>query len=104
MEHVLDALLLEPQTRNELVVAAQGRLELQIHASHHSIDSFFVHLGKRKSALAEKQVTRVLGIVEVVGIVHNAFDVAFVIAHLHTGFKNVFIHVFSLLRYHVITS
>ena len=33
-----------------------------------------------------------LCIVEVVGIVNDAFDVALVVAHLHACFKNIFTH------------
>ena len=64
-----------------------------------------MHLGKRQSALFQEQVTGVFCIVEVVGVVHNAFDVALIVAHLHAGFENKFIHSFfviSLFRYYVI--
>ena len=84
----------------ELVVAAQGCLKLQIHAGHNGIEAFFVHLGKRKTTRLQEQVTCMFGIVEVVGIVDNAFDVALVVANLHTGFKTVFAHSF---RYFVIS-
>ena len=101
MEDVFDAILFEPQTRDELIVATQGSLEVELHASHHCVDTFSVHFGKRKATLLQKQMTRVLCVVEVVGIIDNALDVAFVVAHLHSGFKNVFIHL--SFRYDVIT-
>ena len=72
----------------------QGCLKLQIHACHNGIDTFFVHLGKRETTRLQEQVTCMFGIVEVVGIVDNAFDVALVVANLHTGFKTVFAHSF----------
>lgn len=51
MEHILDAFLGEADTRDEFVVGAQGRLVLQIHASHDGIDTLAVHLGKRETTL-----------------------------------------------------
>ena len=45
----------------------------------------------------QKQVARMLCVVQVVSVVDNTLDVAFVVAHLHTGFKNVFAH--DLFRY-----
>ena len=36
------------------------------------------------------------GIVQIVGIVDNAFDVAFVVAHFHVRFKDIFTHVFMI--------
>ena len=37
----------------------------------------------------QEQVACMLCIVEVVGIVDNAFDVALVVANLHAGFKDI---------------
>ena len=94
VEDVLEAVLLEPQTGDELVVAAQGSLVLQFHAGHDGIDASGVHLGKAKATLLQEQVTGMLGVVQVVGIVDDTFDVALVVAHLHTGFENVLSHIF----------
>ena len=101
VEDVLHALLLNPEARDELVVAAQGGLVLQRHAGHHGVDALGVHLGEAQSAVLQEEVARVLRIVQVVGIVDDALDVALVVAHLHAGFKNVVSHrillfVFSL--------
>ena len=35
----------------------------------------------------QKQVARVLDVMQIVGVVHNALDVAFMVAHLHLSFK-----------------
>ena len=92
MEDVLNALLLKPETRDEFIVAAQRCLVLQVHASHNGIDTLFVHFCKRQATMLQEQVACMLSVMEVVGIVDNALDVAFVVAHLHEGFKNIFAH------------
>ena len=97
MEDILDTFLLKPQTRDELVITAQRDLILQIHACHNGVDTFLVHFSKRQSTLLQKQVACMLSIVEIVCIVDNALDVTFVVAHLHTGFKNVFIHIIIVM-------
>ena len=51
-----------------------------------------MHLGKGQSALFQKQVASVFSIMQVVGIIYNALDVALVVANLHTGLKTIFIH------------
>ena len=48
-----------------------------------------VHLGKRHSLPFQKEVSGVLCIVQIVGIVDNALQVAFVITHLHDCFKMI---------------
>ena len=61
-----------------------------------------MHLGKAQSALLQEQVARVLRIVQVVRIVDDTLDVAFIVAHFHAGFKNIFTHsyfVVSLFRF-----
>ena len=54
------------------------------------IDALLVERSKADAEAAEKQVTGMLCIVQVIGIVDDAFDVAFVIAHFHACFKDVF--------------
>jgi hypothetical protein len=57
---------------------------------HHGIYALLVHLGKAYAHALEKQVTGVLGVVQVVGVVYYALDVAFVVAHFHARFKDIF--------------
>ena len=89
VEHVFYSLLGEVETGDELVVALQGRLELQVHSCHHGIDAAAVHLGEAQSAFLQEQMAGMLGVVQVVGVVYDAFDVTFVVTHLHSGFKDV---------------
>ena len=35
--------------------------------------------------MLQEEVARMFGIMQVVGVVHDALDVAFVVAHLHDG-------------------
>ena len=97
MEDVFQSLLLYPQTRHEFIVTSQWRLILQIHTSHHGIDAFLVHFGKTQSTMPEKEMTRMLNIVQIVGIVDDTLNVALVVANLHTGFKGVFVVLHSVL-------
>ena len=48
-----------------------------------------MHLGKAQAAVLQKEMTGVLAIVNVLGIVDNALDVALVVAHFHSGFEMV---------------
>ena len=64
-------------------------------SSQRRIDTLLVHLSKRQSAMFQEEVARMLCVVQVVGVVDNTLDVALVVAHLHTGFINVFTHIFS---------
>ena len=77
------------KTRDEFIVALQGNLIGDIDAMHHGIDALTVHLRKTQSAGFQEKMACVLHIVEVVGIVHDSLDIALIVAHLHTGFKNL---------------
>ena len=90
MEHILDALLGQVQSGDDDVIGTQGHLVLQLHTGHHGIDPLLVHLGEAQSALFQKEVARVLAIVDVLGIVDNAFDVTLIVAHFEARFKDIF--------------
>lgn len=90
MEHISHSLLLQPQSRVELIVTLQRCLVLQIHPRHDSIHSLAVHLGKAQSTFLQKEVPGVLHIVQVVGIVDDSLYVALIVAHFHLGLKYVF--------------
>ena len=60
MEYVLDAFLRQTELRDKCVVAAQWRLELQIHAGHHGIGALFVDLGKANTQTSQEEMSRVL--------------------------------------------
>ena len=80
----------EIQARDKLIVATERYLVLQFHAVYNGINTLFMKLCKTDAQAAEEQMTSMLGVVKVVGIVYDAFDVAFVVANLHAGFENVF--------------
>ena len=92
LKDIAYALFVKVEAREELVVAFQWPLELQLHPGHDSVHALFVQVGKAHAEGTEKAVTSMLGIVEIVGVVDDALDVAFVIAHLHTGFKEIRFH------------
>ena len=89
MKHVLDTLLRQAEARDELVVGPQRGLKLHRHPCQHGIDALLVHLGEAQPTLCQKQMSRVLAVVQVVGIVHNTLNVAFIVAHLHPRLKNI---------------
>ena len=89
VEDVFDAFFRQSQSRHKFVVRSQGHLKLHGHPGQYGIDALLVHLSKTQSALLQEQVTGMLTIVQVVGIVDDALDVALIIAHLHPGFKNI---------------
>ena len=52
-----------------------------------------MHLSEAQSALLQKQMARMLTLVQVVGIVYDALYVTLIVAHLHPRFINVlFLH------------
>jgi len=90
IEQILDPVFLEVEAGDELIVAAQGNLVLEFHAVDNGIDALLVESSETDAQAAEEKMTGVLGVVQVVGIIHDALDVALIVAHLHTGFKDVF--------------
>ena len=52
-----------------------------------------MQFGKAQPAILQKEVTSVLGIMQIIGIVHNPLNVALVVAHLHPCLKNI-VHFF----------
>ena len=91
MKHVLDALFGQSEARQKFIVGSQRGLKLHGHTGQHGINALLVHLSKTQAALLQKQVAGMFAIVQVVGIVYNTFDVAFIVAHLHPGLENILI-------------
>ena len=89
VEDVAQTLLAHAELRDEDIVAAQRRLVLQVHASHHGVDALLVKAREAHAERREVEMARVLGVVEIVGIVHDALDVALVVANLHFCFKDI---------------
>ena len=92
LKDIAHALLMKVEARAKLIVAFQWSLELQLHPCHDSVHTLFVQVGKAHAEGTEKAVARMFGIVEIVGVVDDTLDVAFVVAHLHTGFEEIRLH------------
>ena len=60
MENVLDAFLRQTELRDKRVIAAQRRLELQVHAGHHGIGALFMDLGEANTQTFQEEMSRVL--------------------------------------------
>ncbi len=83
-EDVAQPFLSHVDARQHHVVAVEWGLELQVHPCHDWVHVFFlVQFGVANAKAVDEAVACVLCVVEVVGIVHDAFDVALVVAHLH---------------------
>lgn len=91
-EHILDALLAQRQPRHERVAAAQRQFEGHVEPCHHGVDAPVVQVGETHAVRPQKFMARVFDVVLIVGIVHDALKVAFVVAHLHRQFEDI-VHV-----------
>ena len=91
-ENVFDALLTQGEARHETVAAAQRRFERHLQTRHDGIRALLVQGGEADALGTQKLVARMLDVVLVVGIIHDALKVAFVIAHLHFQRKDIFFH------------
>ena len=99
MEDISHALLLQPQTREEFIIALQRNLVLQVHSRHHSIHALVVHFGKAEAAFLQEEMAGMLHVVQIVGVVHNALNIALVIPHFHLCLEYVFAHHFLFFSY-----
>lgn len=91
-EDVFDALLAHGKARHETVAAAQRRFERHLQTRHDGIRALLVQGGEADALGTQKLVACVFDVMLVVGIVHDALKVAFVIAHLHFQRKDIFFH------------
>ena len=91
-ENVFDALLAQGEARHETVAAAQRRFERHLQTRHDGIRALLVQGGEADALGTQKLVARMLDVVLVVGIVHDALQVALVVAHLHFQRKDIFFH------------
>ena len=91
VEHVLDAVLLDVELADELVAALERGLELHVEARYNSVGALLMELGEAHSVGKQKLMAGVLDVVLVVGVVNYALKVAFVVAHLHFEFVDVFV-------------
>ena len=91
-ENVLDTVLLYPKFGDEFVATLEGNLKLHGESRHNTVDASIVELGETDVVGKEKFVTCVFDVVLIVGVVDNALEVAFVVAHLHFEFVDVVCH------------
>ena len=91
-ENVLDTVFLYPEFGDEFVATLERNLELHGESSHHTVDASLMKFGEADVVGKEKFVTCVFDVVLIVGVVDNALEVAFVVAHLHFEFVDVIGH------------
>ena len=91
-ENVLDTVFLYPKFGDEFVATLERNLKRQGESSHHTVDASLVKFGEADVVGKEKFVTCVFDVVLIVGIVDDALEVAFVVAHLHFEFVDVVCH------------
>ena len=92
VEHIFDALFLDVQLRQELVAAGKRSFESHAEACYNRVDALPVQFGKADSGGGQKLMACVFDVMLVVGVVHNALQVAFVVADFHFQFEDVFSH------------
>ena len=99
MENISHALLLQPQTREEFIIALQRNLILQVHSRHHSIHALVVHFGKAEAAFLQKEMAGMFHVVQIIGIVHDALNIALIISYFHLRLKYISAHNFLFFSY-----
>ena len=99
MEDISHALLLHPQTLEEFVIASQRNLVLQVHSRHHSIHALVVHFGKAEAAFLQKEMAGMFHVVQIIGIVHDALNIALIISYFHLRLKYISAHNFLFFSY-----
>ena len=92
VEHALDAVACDIELGAELIAAAQRGLVVECHLGDDKVVTGSTHIGKAEADGEEELMTRVLQVVLVVGVVDDALEVAFVVAHLHEQFVAIFFH------------
>jgi len=97
-EDIPDALAAEAHAGVEFVVAAQRGDKPHAHSRHDGVGALSVQFREAYSAGVEEEMTGVLGIVHIVGIVDDTFDIALVVSHHDLGFKDILlVHQYSVL-------
>ena len=78
-----------------MVAASQRMFVFDLYFRHERIQSLLVYLSEVFAERFQIFMTRMFHIVLVIGIVHHALQVAFVVAHLHLQLENIFLHILS---------
>ncbi len=88
-EYPLDAFFLHTDAHHVLIATAKGGLELYGDACHNGIGASLMKVHKAHAVAEQKFMTGMLQIVLVVGVVHDALHVAFVVAHFVAMFVDI---------------
>ena len=91
-ENVLDTVFFYPKSRDEFVATFEWNLKLHGESRHDTVDASLMKFGEADVVGKEKFVTCMFDIVLIVGVVDDALEVAFVVAHLHFEFIDVVCH------------
>ena len=92
VEDVADAFLSDVEAGEEFVAAAEWCLVVDGDACHYGDDVLLAHFGETDACLEQKLMPCVFHVVLVVGVVDDAFHVAFVVADLHLQLVCVVLH------------
>ena len=79
------------QTTYETVAAAQRCLVFHFYLPHNCIDSLIVHLYEGESRVHAELMSRVLHVMEIVGIIHYLLAVKLIIPYLHIHYETIFL-------------
>ena len=90
VEDVADALLLGHQAADIFVAGTQRHLVGDFKPCHDDVDALVVQLGETHPAVEHIEVTRVLHIVLIIGVVYNALNITFIVANHVAVFKDIF--------------
>ena len=87
-ERIAQPAFFHGQANFKIVARLQRAFEFEFGLRHDNVDAAAVKIGKLYAARFDELVPACFEIVEVVGIVHNALNVAFIIANAHGKRKN----------------
>jgi hypothetical protein len=90
IEPIAETVFLQIEAGDKFIVAAQRNLILQFHTMNNGVDALFVELGEAHAEATEEEMAGVLCVVQIVGIIHDTFNVTLIVTDRHAGFKNVF--------------
>ena len=93
IENILDAFFLHIQFREKLITAFQRCLESHIDACHYRIDPLLVKCRKTDTGRQQELMARMFQVMLIIGIIDNALQVAFIVAHFHCQLINIFSHI-----------
>ena len=66
---------------------------------HRCIHALVVHFGKAEAAFLQKEMAGMFHVVQIIGIVHDALNIALIISYFHLRLKNISAHNFLFFSY-----